>query len=203
MEVLLIGVVGKAHGLRGEVAVHPHNTASPLWAQGVVLYGWKATSPTQLTAPPERPTVTLPASARQFVIQKARRVPGSHVVVSFEEVNTRNLAEEIRGFELAVAPGVLPEAESDEVYHHEVVGWSVVHIDGRSLGTVKGIMTLPAQDVIEMTTPAGKAALVPFVSAIVVRIERAARTLVLDPPQGLIPGDGDEADEDEDEETPA
>jgi len=197
MEVLLIGVVGKAHGLKGEVAVHPHNTASPLWVAGVVVYGWRALTPNAPTLP-TGPTVTLPAGARKFVIAKARKVPGSHIVVSFEDVTTRELAESLRGFDLAVTPDMLPEADPDEVYHHEVVGWAVVHVDGRTLGTVKGILALPAQDVIDITTPDEKSALVPFVGAIVTRIDRAARTLVLDPPVGLFPGDGGDDDEEPD-----
>lgn len=187
MSCLLIGVIGKAHGLRGEVVVHPHHAASPLWKPGTAL--------TSFAAPPGTPNadlVAVPDGATSRVIAKVRRVPGGHLIVQFRGVDTRESAEALRGQALGIPPDALPKADDDEVYHHELRGWAAVRPDGSSLGTVRGVMNLPAQDVLQIETSGGGEALVPFVDAFVVRIDRPARTLVLDPPFGLFPGEDDD-----------
>lgn len=187
MSCLLIGVIGKAHGLRGEVVVHPHHAASPLWAPGTELTSFNAPEGT-----PNADLVEAPAGATRRIIAKIRRVPGGHLIVHFRGVESRESAEALRGQALGVAPEALPRAGADEVYHHELRGWAAIRLGGSPLGTVRGVMNLPAQDVLEIATPDGKEALVPFVDAFVVRIDRPARTLVLDPPFGLFPGEDDD-----------
>lgn len=173
-----LGVVGRAHGLRGECHVQAWHPESPLWRPGTVF---------QVLAPGAL------APARPLRALRARRVPDGDVVVAFEGLHSREDAEALRGHVLAVPAETLPAPEADEVYHHEVVGWLAVDPTGAPLGVVTGVLSLPAQDVLALETIAGRRALVPFVGAIVTAIDRPARRLVLDPPEGLL--DGDDEDE--------
>lgn len=194
MKVLLIGVVGKAHGLKGEVVVHPYNAASSLWSKGTSVFALPpltAGTPDG-DAPPE--SVVTVDGARSLHIKAARKVPAGHVLVVFDGLTSREDAEKNRGWRLGVDPSSLPVPADDEVYHHEIIGWDVGLGDDCVVGTIRAILALPAQDVIEIVTPAGEVVMIPFVDAIVVGIDRPRRRIVVDPPIGLFPGTDAEDD---------
>jgi 16S rRNA processing protein RimM len=186
MKVLLIGVVGKAHGLKGEVTVHAFNAASPLWSRGRTLVALPPSEREGGATDSEAAHVEMaPGSGRSLEMKLVRRVPGDLVLVAFAGIADRNQAESLRNWRLAVDPSELPDLADDELYHHEVVGWEAVAADGTVLGRVEGMMPLPAQDVLQVKTSDGREVLVPFVAAIVKGISRAERRIVLDPPVGL------------------
>jgi len=192
MKILLIGTVGKAHGLRGEVLVHPFYFASPLWKAKTSVQLWAASN--EADSPESgQSIVELPptSSVRPASIAKVRPSPPAQLVVAFEGCTTREQAEALRGARIGVAPEALPEPAAGEVYHHEIGGWEVVRVDGTPIGTAGAMLTLPAQDVLEVILPDGSVALIPFVDAIVTAIDRAQRRITIDPPLGLLPTDPD------------
>lgn len=164
----------------------PENAASPLWREGAAL-GFFRSLPDDVvdavTRPPEK-TITL---------RKTRRLPNGDLLVTLDGAIDRDSAEALRGAILVVDRATLPTLSSDEVYHHEVRGWAVVDLAGKTLGTVLGIYPGPGGDLIEVTPPATEAVpkpdtyFIPFIGQIVQTIDRAGRRLVVDPPEGLIP----------------
>ena len=135
-------------------------------------------------------------------------------VAFFAEVPDRTAAESIvRAIlwidEQAVAAG----EEEDAWYHHQLVGLDVVRdsepgAEPVKLGVVAEVQHLPAQDLLVVTTDNGPV-LVPFVTAIVPRVDIAAGRVHVTPPKGLF--DASEAESDGtdgpqragDEESPA
>jgi len=199
MDLLLVGVVMKAHGLRGEVAVLPHNADSPLWRAGTTFQcvgrelADRATD--GLVATPDR-ALTLRACRPQTTGGEIR------MLCTFEGVETREAADAIRELHLAIPRETLPPAGDDEFYHLELVGFTVKDLAGKVLGTVIGVFPQAAQDLIEVSPPPepdapskkGLAArgsvetwFFPFVDAFVRDVDRAAKTITLDPPEGLVP----------------
>lgn len=193
--LLKLGVVGRAHGLRGGCHVHAFNPGSQLWRSGLEVFAIPADGPAPAASP------------RVLRVTEARRTPDAQVLVTFDGVATREAIEVLRGCVLAVPPASLPAPGVDEVYHHEVVGWHAIDPEGAPLGTVSGILALPAQDLLAIARPGAAAGrddvLVPFVGAIVREIRRDTRTLVLDPPEGLFDLDADAAPDDADTPPPA
>lgn len=193
MDLLLIGHVIRAHGLRGEVLVEPYHAASPLWRAGSALFavpGARAGGADRVEA---EPTHTLPLRACRPQLAHGQ----TRYLCHFEGVADRTGAEALRGLALAIARDALPPPGEDEFYHHELVGYAVVDRQGRTLGTVQGILAAPAQDLIEVAPPRPAAPgagdeppetwYLPFVGAIVLTIDRAEKTIVVDPPEGLVP----------------
>jgi len=199
MDLLLVGVVMKAHGLRGEVAVLPHHPDSPLWRAGTTFQcvsrelADRATD--GLVTTPVR-TLTLRACRPQTAGGEIR------MLCTFEGVESREAADAIRELHLAIPREALPPAGEDEFYHLELVGFTVKDIAGTVLGTVVGVFPQAAQDLIEvspppepdaatMKRPAARGSVetwfFPFVAAIVRDVDRATRTITLDPPEGLVP----------------
>ena len=120
---LEVGRIGRAHGVRGEVAV------------------------TFTSNRPERhePGAVLRAGDRTLVITAARPHQGRWLL-RFEGVDDRDAADALRGVVLrapALEGDVLDEGE---FWVHELVGARVVALDGRVLGTVTAVEANPAHD---------------------------------------------------------
>ena len=106
-----------------------------------------------------------------------------------------NAAEAVRGTVLhaTIAPDEVPE-DPEEYYDHQLVGLSVVDLDGTALGEVKAVVHGAAQDLLSVRTADGRDALVPFVSALVPEVDlEAGRVVVADRP-GLVSPFADEQD---------
>lgn len=165
MEVL-VGRVGRAHGVRGEVSVDVR-TDDPerRFAAGSVL---------ALSGEPATLTV---AAARQH---------HGRLLVRFEGVTDRAGAEALRGRLLVVDAASAGETGEDEWWDHQLVGLAVESTDGSRLGVVADVLHPPGGDLIAVTLPEGGEALVPFLSAFVPVVDIAGGRLVVEPPAGLL-----------------
>ncbi len=166
--LLVVGRIGRAHGLRGEVLVdvrtdEPERRLAP----GAVL-------------------VTDPGTAGPLTIATGR-VHSGRLLLHFSGVSDRTGAEALRGVLLLaeIDPDVLPD-DDDEWYDHQLVGLDVVAIDGAVVGEVREVLHLPGHDVLAVTRPDGTEALVPFVTEIVPAVDIAANRLIVTPPPGLL-----------------
>lgn len=166
---VVVGRVGRAHGLRGEVTVEPRTDEPDVhFAAGSVLH-------------------TDPAAAGPLTVAAVRWHAG-RPLLTFAGVGDRTAAEGLRGVLLEAErdPAERPD-DPDEFYDHQLVGLSVHALPDRArVGEVTEVVHLPAQDLLAVRLDGGGEALVPFVSAIVPEVDLAARTLLVDPPGGLL-----------------
>src|SRR5438270_57347 len=98
------------------------------------------------------------------------------------QVDLRNLRRG-RVLEVRVHPDDLGK---DEYWDHALVDLSAVALDGTPLGVVTDVLHPPGADLLVVRRPDGGELLVPFVRAIVPTVDLDARTLVVDPPEGLL-----------------
>jgi 16S rRNA processing protein RimM len=165
---LVIGRIGRAHGIRGEVTVDVR-TDDPegRFAPGSVI----------LTEPAEAGPLTVAAG----------RVHSGRLLLSFEGVADRTAAEALRGTVLVaeVDEDEVPD-DPEEFYDHQLVGLAVQTVEGRPVGEVTQMLHLPGQDVFAVQRPDGGELLIPFVAEIVPDVDLAARRVVVDPPEGLL-----------------
>ncbi|WP_413247921.1 ribosome maturation factor RimM [Sinomonas flava] len=158
--------IGKPHGIRGEVTVQ-------------VL-----TDAPQDRFVPGAEFIVEPASNGPLTLRGARWNKDV-LLLTFAEVPDRNRAEELRGTRLFVETDELEDAEDEDEgwYEHELVGLQV-RIEGRTVGTVAALQTMPVQDLLVVDTPDGEV-LVPFVEEIVPEVDVEAGFVVVTPPAGL------------------
>jgi 16S rRNA processing protein RimM len=175
--LLVVGYVAGAHGVRGAVRVHLHDPRSPSLEPG-----------------------------RRVVLRHGGRTIGTHEVgrvdpvpgkpgrmrVTLLGVPGRTEAEALRGCELLVDRGELPELADDEFYLADAIGLPVARQhDERALGTIVGLTSNGAQDLFEVEYRGadGRARtwLLPVLPDFLVEMTDA-RVLV-DLPQGLLPED--------------
>lgn len=165
---LVVGRVGAPHGVRGEVAVEVRtDDPAARFAAGSVL-----------STEPETPgTLTVEGS----------RWHKRRLLVRFAEITDRTAAEGLRGAVLVIDSGQVPSSASQDEFHdHELLGLAVVSSAGQEVGTATDVLHLPEQDVLVVRTHAGADVLLPFVSALVGEVDRAAGRIVADPPPGLM-----------------
>ena len=164
--LLVVGRIGRAHGVRGDVFVEPLTDEPDVrFADGSVL---TTSSNTKLT------------------VEFAKWHSGKFVV-HFVGVDDRTSAEQLKTLQLSVEVDLteLPE-DPDEFYDHQLVGLSVRLTDETEVGTVKEVIHLLAQDLLAVTTPDDKEVLIPFVSEIVPVVDVVGGFITITPPLGLL-----------------
>jgi len=177
---VVVGRLGKPHGVRGEISVEVRTDEPDLrFADGAVL-GTE-------TARGDHPGPDLPTS----LTVASSRWHQSRLLVVFEEITGRDDAEAVRGLLLArtVERDETP-ADPDEFYDHQLVGLPVVTTDGRPVGELAAVVHGPAQDLLAVRTD-GAEVLVPFVTELVPTVDvPGGRIVVVDRPGLLEPDDG-------------
>ena len=174
---VVVGKIGRPHGVRGEVSVEPR-TDEPdrRFVPGTVL-GTEApgsASPAGGTRP-SRLTV------------RAVRWHQDRLLVTFDELADRTAAESARGLLLLTeVPEDARPDDPEEFYDHQLVGLRVVTTDGRDVGEVRAVVHGAAQDLLAVRPEAGPEALVPFVTALVPEVDLAGRRVVVADRPGLL-----------------
>jgi len=162
---LVVGRIGRAHGIRGEVSVEIRtDDPGARFAPGSSLA-------TEESGP--------------LTIETVREHSG-RLLVRFAGIADRTAAETLRGTLLLVdSADIPPTSDPDEFHDHELIGLSAITADGASLGEIVDVEH-HGQDLLVLRRPTGEDALVPFVGAIVTAVDVPAGHVVLDPPPGLL-----------------
>ena len=170
-KLVLLGVIGAAHGIKGEVRIKAF-TGDPL---AIAEYG-------PLTD----------EKGRRFEIAEIR--PAKEVVVArIKGITSREAAESLNGVNLYVARDRIPAPEDeDEFLQADLIGCAVVGPDGVVLGTVTTVANYGAGDLLDILLPDGRSVLMPFTKAFAPRIDIAARRIEAVPPEGLFEADDDD-----------
>jgi 16S rRNA processing protein RimM len=148
-ETLLVGVMGRPHGLRGEIALRAHNRDSA-----------------DLARVPEL-LLDCPSGRDERRIEAIRRSPDGWLV-KLAGINSRTDAEPLTNAPVRVRRSRLPAPLPGEFFVEDAVGCQVFSEENKRLGTVTGLMWNGAQDilVIEGTSEILIPALPAFVRAI-------------------------------------
>jgi 16S rRNA processing protein RimM len=165
--LLLVGIVRKPHGLKGEVSVEI------------------ATDFPQRFAPGERLTWKREEELRELAIVSAR-FHGGRLLVAFEGVGDVDAARALAGGDLLVAEEKAFAAPAGFYFSHEIEGYRGEDPRGRLLGVVQGLSQTAAGPMLTLEVGGKKEALVPFVEEMVLKIDRQGRRIVLDLPEGLL-----------------
>lgn len=158
--------MSRPHGLAGEVSVQLATAFPERFRAGDRIL-WRRGDATR--------TLTL-AEARPH---------GKRWRLRFDGVATPEAARELSGGDLFVESDEAFPAPPGYYYSHDVEGWPCVDASGRSLGVVARLEQMAAGPMLTVRTDGGREVLVPFVETIVSEVDRRARRIVLDPPEGL------------------
>lgn len=162
--LIVVGRIGRAHGLRGEVAVE-----------------------IRTDAPDERFDVgtTLQTESHGTLTIAAIRSHRGGLLVQFDGITDREAAEALRGVGLLIDTHDLPALDAeDDFYDHQLIGLRAELVDGTAIGEVADVLHARGADLLAVRRTDGRETLVPFVRAVVPTVD--AERVVLDPPEGLL-----------------
>jgi 16S rRNA processing protein RimM len=145
---VVVGAVGKAHGLDGATHLVGYGGVVPIARGTEVLIG-------------DRPAVVI-----------ERKGTHDRPIVRFDVAATRDAIEELRGMDVTVAAGSLPDTDDDEFFHVDLLGCQV-RCGDRVLGRVKRVHEYPANDVLELDG----GDMIPFVEDVVISVDIRGRRL--------------------------
>lgn len=166
---VVVGVVGRPHGVRGEVTVEP-----------------RTDEPDRRFASGQR--LLVEESARPLTVASLRHHDG-RLLVRFVGLTDRTAVEAIRGARLiAEVDANERPAEPAEFYDRQLVGLKVRTPNAGVVGAVTSVLHLPGQDLLEIRT-ATEVRLVPFVAALVPDVDLEAGVLTVVDLAGLLSED--------------
>jgi 16S rRNA processing protein RimM len=164
-ELLAVGRVARAHGLRGRILVAPYNPESSGLERASALWLGRAGK-----------------EPRKVEVRSAERANLGYLV-ALRGLEDRDAAEALRGDEVLVARDELPALDEGEFYAVDLVGMAVVDEAGVLRGAVIALETAGRQELLTVRTPAGVEALVPL--ALVREVQDGEQRIVIDAPDGL------------------
>ena len=118
-------------------------------------------------------------SIEDFWFQKDR------VVLKLDGYDNVDAAKQLIGYEFAVPESDRVELEDDEFYDWELEGCTV-KVGDQSIGEVRSVLKTGGTEILVVGDESGNEKLVPLAAAIVVEIDAARKTIVVDPPEGLL-----------------
>lgn len=163
----VVGRIARAHGNRGQVIVNlDTDFPEDRFRAGAELFV-------------ERGGVVQPLTVASVRFHQGRPVIGLH------GVETMNDAEALAGVELRVPQDRLKALPPGTYYHHDLVGCRVTTVAGQAVGVVTHVDASFGGSRLVVDGGDGEV-LVPLVAHICTAIDLAAKSIVIDPPDGLL-----------------
>jgi len=163
-----VGVIGRAHGVRGHVRVTSH-TADPA---DLTAYGPVSDAAGQRYAF---------RWMSEGVAEVSRLMDGKPV-----KVTDRAAAEKLTNTKLFIDRAALPPPGDDEFYLADLMGLTVVSPDGKPLGTVAVVHDYGAGASLEIERHGAAPVLLPFTMACVPTVDVAGGRLVAVLPEEIV-----------------
>jgi len=161
---ILLGVIGRAHGVRGLVHVHSY-TADPV---DLTAYGPLSD-----------------AKGRSFVLRwRGEGIAEIAALVGGREakVADRTEAEALTNTRLYIGRERLPEPADEEFYQADLIGLTAVDGAGSALGTVVAVHDYGAGASLEIAREGVAPLLVPFTRVVVPEVDVARGQVTVTPP---------------------
>lgn len=164
---VLVGEVGRAHGLRGEVKVEVHSDIAERFDRGSELWAVKAGR-----------------AAERLTVQHSRPVKGG-LLVAFDGIADRDRAEALGGSRLEVDSDQVPAAPEGLYYYFELLGCHCVDAELGDLGEVIDIVEDGGGTLLQIAYGEDKL-LLPFVDAFLGQVDTVGKRIEWTLPAGLV-----------------
>ncbi len=163
-QVMPIGKVGKAHGVKGEVTLYVDNDVfDRMEADYLVL--------------------RIDGILVPFFIEEYRWRNDSTVLMKFCDVDSVQQARALTGCEVLFPRELADEESAADI--HSVIGYELY--DGETpVGTVTGIDASTINTLLEVQTPQGKEVLIPVSDELITAIDTECHRIVMSLPEGLL-----------------
>lgn len=165
-ECFYLGRVSKTHGIKGEVTIKldVDDPSAYLDLKYVLLDINKVLTP--------------------FFVEKITP-SGDKFFVQIQDIKTVEAASSLTGKEVYLPLELLPKLSGKQFYYHEVKGFTLVDAEHGELGPIREIIEYPSQAIIQVFKD-GKEILIPILDQVIQKVDRKAKKLYVNAPEGLI-----------------
>lgn len=163
--MIVMGRIVAPFGIKGWVRIAPFGDDPERW--GEMAQWWISRDD------------KAPAEAWQAVDVTECRMHGTGLIAALEQVADRNAAEAVKGWFVGAPREAMPEPGEEEYYWADLVGLTVLNKDSETLGTVAGLMSTGAHDVLRVVD-GDTERLIPFVAAYALEVDLTAGRITVD-----------------------
>ena len=163
-EVYKIGIIGKAHGVKGELSIQiDDDVFDRVDAEYLVL--------------------KLDGIFVPFFMEEYRFKSDSVALVKFEGVDTQERARELTGVEVYFPRELAEQDEETELSYAALVGYTLIdNNSGKPVGTIAYV----DEQTINIMFELEDGRLIPASEELIVDVDQKARTITLDIPEGIL-----------------
>ena len=165
---MVIARVIKARGIRGEVACNIE-TDFP-----------------ERFEPLAHVTLWMPDDTRLRLTIEDHWFHKGRVILKFAGYDTMTAAESLVGGRLVISEADALELEADEFYEYDLIGATVVTLEGEVVGRVVRLMRTGGTDLLVVEGDGKREHLIPFADEICTEVDTTARRITISPPAGLL-----------------
>lgn len=120
-----------------------------------------------------------------FFIESLQLHKSELLRIKFEDVDTEADADSILKSDLYLPLELLPKLEGNKFYFHEVIGFKITDEHFGEVGTLTSINDTTAQSLFVIDRD-GTQILIPMNDDFIKKVDRKAKTILVDTPEGLI-----------------
>jgi 16S rRNA processing protein RimM len=168
MTRIAVGVIRKAHGVRGEASVEP-------WTDSVERF--ETLESVTLVSPDERET-------REATVESVR-IHAGRALVKFAGIDAPEDVQLLHNWTVEIPEEQARELEEDEYFLHDLVGLTLVDAEGRERGVVLEAYEGGGGILLNVKRADGREFEVPFAADLCTEIDLAAKRMVVSLPEGI------------------
>lgn len=162
---LVVGKLGRPHGLKGEMLLYVITDFPERLRPGVEIFVGDAYEPRKI---------------------RSRRKHKASLLVALDDVRTAEDAAELTNRYVFVRAEDRPPLPEGEYYHHELIGLQVVDEDGETLGRLEEVISNPANDIYLVRPDQGPEILLPATEEVILEVDLEAGEMRIHLLPGLI-----------------
>ena len=169
-DLVLVGRVVGAHGIRGSLKVRSYAESLSIFEAG------------------EGIRLALPDGSVRTMIVQWMQPHGRGILMTVEAVTDRNQAESLIGSEIFVDKACLPVLAEDTYYWFDLVGLNVFNTTGSLLGRLDEVIPTPGHDIYVVKGEQNgkpREMLIPATGDVVLKVDLEGKTMIVDPPEWL------------------
>lgn len=163
-----IGFIMNTHGIKGEVKVRQITDFIERFDAGSTVY-YKETA----------------GDIIPLTIESSRSHKNA-LLVKFEQYDSINDVEKLKGMTLYIKHDQLTELGPNEYYYHEIIGCTVKTTDGDTIGVIESILAPGANDVFVVKDEKDKEYLIPHIKDVVKQVDVENKIVTIEVMEGLL-----------------
>ncbi|MFN2263581.1 MAG: ribosome maturation factor RimM [Anaerolineales bacterium] len=165
-EFLVVGKLGKPHGIHGEIVMDVYTDFPERLKPGVVVYIGPQFKPIQIVN---------------------RRTHSRGLILSFDGYQSREAVAALRNLLVQVPSTDRPALPNGEYYQHQLLGLKVIDDNGLELGWISAILETGANDVFVVKDKEGSEVLIPDIESVILDIDLGGKQIKVHLLPGLLP----------------